>query len=469
MWKDTSLKIRLRIGKISLVFPKKAYELLESRFLLTSSVVENSYTSSDGSTTKMILRLFDGKRVEVVLMRYGAVELSSFPEHLQRRQKDGSVEFKSAKRATLCVSSQVGCRMACTFCATGTMGHVANLTSGEILEQLYHANKIEQVRNVVFMGMGEPLDNYDEVVEAIRGMKDVRRFNLAAQHISVSTVGVPKRIRQLANDARDVSLALSLHGASQELRCKLLPCARAYPLQRILDALDYFTARQKALSQSLYKNQLILIQYILIRDVNDTEKCAHQLLSLMTERKSYIMINLIPYNPTDSSSAFESPYETSNQESVDAFIEVLRTGGLRVSVRQELGQDIGGACGQLVNKNTGEGCALSLTDDAVCCSHNGLRSPLKETIQNSTVLDCSLSNMPGMDYEDDSSTTENGEDYQGCSDGEFCGLCIDKKKNVLSMGYDLLCGRRIRYASITCFTVCMLGLFVINRTKHKLR
>ena len=168
--------------------PKDALRLLEKEYSrpITSKVVKRS-DAADGSTTKLMIELQDGMCVESVIMRYGHVELDLFPEEEKRKNRllddhasdvasfNGEKLFKSNKRATLCISSQVGCSMGCTFCATGTMGLMANLTAGEILEQLYHASKIEKIRGIVFMGMGEPLDNYNAVITSINGMTDPAR------------------------------------------------------------------------------------------------------------------------------------------------------------------------------------------------------------------------------------------------------------------------------------------------------
>ena len=148
--------------------PKAALRVMNDEFVLTTSRVKSVNTSADSSTTKLLVELQDGKLVESVIMRYGCVQLANFPQEKLQKSETGDILFKSNQRATLCISSQVGCSMGCTFCATGTMGLTANLTAGEILEQLYHANQIETIRNVVFMGMGEPLDNYANVISAIR-------------------------------------------------------------------------------------------------------------------------------------------------------------------------------------------------------------------------------------------------------------------------------------------------------------
>jgi sorting nexin-8 len=202
-------------------------------FVTLTTRVQQAKTSSDGSTTKLIVELYDGQVVESVLMRY---------------------DLKGAGRASLCVSSQVGCAMGCTFCATGTMGLFGNLTSAEILEQMVHANhllaaeyeqrketsnkKMNAVRNVVFMGMGEPLDNYNNVVTACRAMMENKRWNLAHGRITISTVGLISQIRKLTKELPEVSLALSLHAPNQEARTAIVPTATRYPIESLIQALD---------------------------------------------------------------------------------------------------------------------------------------------------------------------------------------------------------------------------------------
>eukprot|EP00123_Amoebidium_parasiticum_P008171 comp18623_c0_seq2/m.20215 comp18623_c0_seq2/g.20215 ORF comp18623_c0_seq2/g.20215 comp18623_c0_seq2/m.20215 type:complete len:321 (-) comp18623_c0_seq2:177-1139(-) len=259
--------------------PKAALELLTTKFATTTSRVVKETTSSDRSTTKLLVELQDGKRVESVIMRYGDVELKSFPEEEKERLRKGEkLEFKSNKRATLCISSQVGCQMACTFCATGTMGLVGNLSSGEILEQLYHANKVEHIRNVVFMGMGEPLDNYDAVIGAVRAMTDTRRWGMATTRISISTVGVVPRIYKLMEDAPEISLALSLHAPNQDLRCRIVPSSKAWHIDRIMEAMDAYIDKQNSGKE---RKRHVMVEYVLIADVNDTVDVARQLGALL--------------------------------------------------------------------------------------------------------------------------------------------------------------------------------------------
>ena len=302
--------------------PRKAHAVL-SRFKITSTVSFRE-DSKDGTTTKLIVRLFDGLDVETVIMRYSGW-------------------------STVCVSSQVGCRMGCSFCATGTLGLKSSLTEGEILEQLWHANGVSPIRNVVFMGMGEPLDNYDEVVRAVKSM--VAKFGLSCGRITVSTVGVVPKMLQLVEDAPGVSLALSLHAPTQELRREIVPSAAAYPVSTLIDTAEKFIRQQQSLSRRNEKYQRVQIEYCLIAGVNDQAETATQLANLLKSR-DWVILNVIPYNPTLTPVACERGYSSPSQEAIEAFTDVLKASNVRVFVRQEMGQDISGACGQLVLKKT---------------------------------------------------------------------------------------------------------------------
>ena len=258
-----------------------------------------------------------------------------------------------SRRATVCVSSQVGCARGCTFCATGTMGALQQLSSAEILEQVWHAKTAlrlsdeegvagVEVRNIVFMGMGEPLDNMSEVLHALRGLTHQAMFDLGAKHITVSTVGATtSKIRQLADLAPKVKLALSLHGATQPLRQLLIPSATSMP--ELNAALDYH-ARTSGGG--------LCVEYLLIDDVNDADEHADELAAWCAEREREggghaAMVNLIPYNPTSAGDVrgFEPPTE----ERVAAFHARLRARGLSALVRwtSASGRDVDGACGQL--------------------------------------------------------------------------------------------------------------------------
>ncbi|BBN17167.1 23S rRNA (adenine2503-C2)-methyltransferase [Marchantia polymorpha subsp. ruderalis] len=301
--------------------PKAAYPLLRSHFKSTTSKLKVEHFSSDGTTVKLLIEMQNGQSVESVIMRHDATAglYAGGPR-------------QGSPRATLCVSSQVGCQMGCTFCATGTMGLKGNLSAGEIVEQLVHATRITPIRNIVFMGMGEPLNNYQAVVQAIKTMTG-HCFSVSPSHITLSTVGVIPRILSLATDLPGVNLALSLHAPTQELRCQIVPAARAYNLVKLMAAVDSYIGASK---------RKVFIEYIMIGDVNDSEELAHQVGALLQDRQ--VVLNLIPYNPTLT----KADYKASREESIHSFQKIIReVYNVRAIVRREMGQDIAGACGQL--------------------------------------------------------------------------------------------------------------------------
>ncbi|HEX6596260.1 MAG TPA: 23S rRNA (adenine(2503)-C(2))-methyltransferase RlmN [Acidimicrobiales bacterium] len=260
--------------------------------------------SDGGDTVKWLWGLADGAAVETVLMRY--------PD-----------------RATVCVSSQAGCAMGCSFCATGQAGFTRHLTAGEIVEQVVRASKEAKVTNLVFMGMGEPLANYDATWAAVARLHDDLGFG--ARHITVSTVGVVPGIRRLASERLPVNLAVSLHAANDELRDSLVPLNRRYPLRELMDACDaYLTAKGRRLS----------FEWALIDGVNDRPSDAAELAALADPLDAHV--NLIPLNPTPG-----YPTRGTPPRRVRAFRDRLRAAGVNATIRRNRGTDIDAACGQL--------------------------------------------------------------------------------------------------------------------------
>jgi 23S rRNA (adenine2503-C2)-methyltransferase len=286
-----------------------------------SEVVRSRYDFA----AKFRIRLHDGLEVESVLM----------PEE---------------DRLTICVSSQVGCRQGCRFCQTGRMGLVRNLTAGEIIAQLFLANKWAEsvqlaselatmrvphrITNVVFMGMGEPLDNLDEVVRSLNIMRDHFGFQLSLKRLSVSTAGHLEGIEKILNIEPNLSLALSLHSPDEQERSRLMPINRKWPLQTVLDTLKNYQTQRKS---------DFLIQYTLLAGTNDSADHAHKLAHLLGELK--VKINLIPFNPFD-----DVVYRPPTPEAIQEFRDILHSYGFRVLVRYSKGQDIRAACGQLIKK-----------------------------------------------------------------------------------------------------------------------
>lgn len=296
-----------------------------------TSRLESALTSRDGSTTKLLIRLHDGLAVESVVLR-----------HDSGAGRYGDGPRPGGKRGTLCVSSQVGCAMGCTFCATGTMGMVRNLSCGEIVEQALYALSHERshLRNAVFMGMGEPLNNYTAVCAAIRALTlQLSRggFGLGPSRITVSTVGVVPRMLSLATDLPGVRLALSLHAPEQEARRGIVPSAKTWELGQLLAAADSYEHKS---------GHAPLIEYVLLAGVNDSAHHARLLAELLGTRQW--TCNLIPYNSaTGSADVYAAPAA----EVIDAFQRTLRTQyGINVTVRRSMGRDVQGACGQLATQ-----------------------------------------------------------------------------------------------------------------------
>eukprot|EP01041_Mallomonas_annulata_P011374 gene11374-23807_t len=321
--------------------PKVVADGIRSNFVKFTTTIVEKLESARGDTTKLLIKLQDDHRIEAVIIRHNS--------HI-----------------TVCISSQVGCQMGCRFCATGTMGIIGDLTSSEILEQLIHANMISRIRNVVFMGMGEPLNNYENVKLAVEFMIDTKRFGLSPRHITVSTVGVVKNMYRLAEDLPSVHLALSLHAPNQELRVKIVPTASAYKIDQLMSAVDnHITLNSKPnKSKTLErykKSTCVMIEYILIKDVNDLPEHAHELGKLLYSRRAYIILNLIPYNPTNVTENYQAP----TRESIQQFFQICISNDYRIytRIRQEMGQDIAGACGQLALVNTSS--SKSSTSDMV--------------------------------------------------------------------------------------------------------
>lgn len=280
--------------------------LQENCKILTSEVVDKS-VAPDG-TTKILLRYADGEQVEAVMI-------------------------PSPKRKTACVSTQVGCAMRCKFCASGLDGVKRDLTAGEIVEQVLQLELAtgERISNVVFMGLGEPLANYDATVAAVRCLIDPLRADISARRITVSTSGLPEQISRLARENLPITLAISLHAPNDTLRKKLMPSAANYPIKELL----------KAAAEFFYsKKREVTLEYMLIADVNDSVDCAQEL----AEKASLLRcnINLIRYNPVAGLS-YKRPQETQ----VVKFAAVLESHGLNVNIRQSRGLESDAACGQL--------------------------------------------------------------------------------------------------------------------------
>ena len=303
---------------------------LSERFYLRSLTVARVEGSED-TTRKFLLKLNDGRFVETVLI----------PASL-------SPEGERSARQTLCVSSQVGCAYDCKFCASGLAGFTRNLTADEIVEQVVQVEKHsgKRVDNLVFMGMGEPLSNYTNVTKAITVLNGDWGIGIGARHITVSTSGLAPQIMKLADFPLQVRLAISLHGASDEVREKIMPVNRKYPLAELFSALDYWRTKKK---------QHITFEFILIEDVNDSEDQAHRLGQ--AARAQDAKVNLIPYNTVDG-----LEWKRPSERRQDMIRDVVAGYDVTVTLRREKGHDIAAACGQLRLK---EETALGIIESPV--------------------------------------------------------------------------------------------------------
>lgn len=285
---------------------------------LIDPVLKQRFVSKDG-TEKYLMELADGSLIECVLMRYRG-------------------DF-SKQRNTLCVSSQVGCAMGCVFCATGHQGFERNLSVAEILSEVYTANRIlgenekgQEIRNIVFMGMGEPFNNFDNVMKAIRILCHPNGMNLSPRRITISTCGVVPKLIEFADLNTDVGLAISLHASNNKDRDALMPVNHAYPLEALIGACHHYAD---------VTGKRISFEYALIENVNDQQKHVDELRKLLRGLDCHI--NVIPVNSVAHNKSLQRP----DKNHIHRFIEALRAAGIGASVRQEKGADINGACGQL--------------------------------------------------------------------------------------------------------------------------
>jgi len=288
---------------------------LADRFDILTSRVTRQSESRDGCI-KLLLELHDGRGVETVLI-------------------------PSAGRVTACLSTQAGCAMGCAFCASGLGGLDRNLTRGEILEQILHLRQVSgrRVSNVVFMGMGEPLANYDSTVAAIRAVIDPLRFGVSARRVTVSTVGLPRLILRLAREDMPITLAISLHAPHDSLRRRLIPAAGQYCIEELIAAAEEFHRRRK---------REITLEYVLLAGVNDSGLCAEALARIA--RRLRCNVNLIRYNPVAS-----LPYERPSKATVESFAAGLRHRGVNVQIRRSRGLQADAACGQLRRRDNADG------------------------------------------------------------------------------------------------------------------
>ncbi|MBE6132758.1 MAG: 23S rRNA (adenine(2503)-C(2))-methyltransferase RlmN [Erysipelotrichaceae bacterium] len=289
-------------------------EVLKEKYCLEKPKVFIKQIASDG-TIKLLLEMEDGAKIETVLMRYNY----------------GNVA---------CVSSQVGCSMGCSFCASGLLKKQRNLLPHEMVGEILVLNDLlkesnERVTHVVVMGTGEPFDNYDNVMDFVRIVNDQKAFAIGARHITVSTCGIPDKIIKYGQEGLQINLAISLHAPNNELRNRIMKINKAYPLEVLIPAVKKYIE---------LADRRVTYEYIMLKDVNDSLECAKELVELI--KPTYAYVNLIPYNPVD-----EHGYQRAENSKVKAFMDYLMKHGVTTTIRKEFGTDIDAACGQLRAKN----------------------------------------------------------------------------------------------------------------------
>ncbi len=299
-------------------FSKELRTALQEQVPWSSLTPRHVQESAQKDTIKTLFSTADGKSIEAVLMRH------------------------EGGRNTVCISSQVGCAMACTFCATGTMGLKRNLTAEEMVDQVLHYSRWlkernAHVTNVVFMGMGEPLNNLDEVMDAVRILNDQDGMCLGARHITISTCGLVPGIRRLAQEPIQINLAISLHSAVDATRSKIMPVNKAFPVEKLMQAVDEYAKRT---------NRKVFFEYLLLKGINDTKEEAEALAHLLQHNPRLFHVNLIKYHDTDM-------FTATQREERMSFMRRLQRLGVPVTHRISFGEDIDAACGQLaVNEET---------------------------------------------------------------------------------------------------------------------
>ncbi len=293
-------------------------KLLEEHFVIHTLEEEIKQESKDG-TIKYLFKLTDGNLIETVLMRFNY-------------------------GLSVCVTTQVGCNIGCSFCASGLLSKNRDLTSGEIVEQIMNVQKHldekdngERVSHIVVMGIGEPFDNFKNLMSFLSVMNDEEGLNIGARHITVSTSGLAHKIYEFADTGIQVNLAISIHAPNNELRTQIMKINKAFPLEKLMKAVDYYLEKT---------NRRITYEYIMLRDVNDHKKEALELAKLLYNHRHLAYVNLIPYNSVDE----HIQYKRSESDAIQAFFQTLKENGINCGVRWENGADIDAACGQLRSK-----------------------------------------------------------------------------------------------------------------------
>lgn len=292
--------------------------LLEENFVIHTLEEQVKQESTDG-TIKFLFKLADGNLIETVLMRFNY-------------------------GLSVCVTTQVGCNIGCTFCASGLLPKSRDLTAGEIAEQIMKVQahldaqaKDERVSHIVVMGIGEPFDNFTNLMDFLYVVNDDRGLNIGARHITVSTSGLAHKIYEFADTGIQVNLAISIHAPNNDLRTRIMKINKAFPIEKLMAAVDYYLEKT---------NRRITYEYIMLKDINDHKKEALELAKLLESSRHLAYVNLIPYNSVNE----HDQYQRSESTVIQTFFETLKSKGINCGVRWEQGADIDAACGQLRSK-----------------------------------------------------------------------------------------------------------------------
>ena len=299
--------------------PKQFRAFLSSEFKITSLRLNNEQSTDDNATTKILFGLEDGADIETVQMKY---DLDSDTNRLSHR-------------TTICISTQAGCAMQCIFCATGLQGLKRNLSTSEILEQVLYFSKMRKITNVVFMGMGEPLANYENTIRSIKWLIDENGFNLRQRGITISTVGLVDKIERLAQEKLQIGLTISLHAPNNELRKVLVPTNLKTTIDELIDAGKKY--------QEITRRR-VTFAYALMEGINDHEEHATELASKLVNTATHV--NLVPYNPINT-----EKLRRPSMNRINRFAKILNEQGVNTTIRHERGTEIAAACGQLNTSN----------------------------------------------------------------------------------------------------------------------
>ncbi|MFI3307485.1 MAG: 23S rRNA (adenine(2503)-C(2))-methyltransferase RlmN [Mycoplasmatota bacterium] len=285
---------------------KKTINDLNNDFYFSTLKLEQQQISKD--TNKYLFNLSDNNKIEAVLMKH---------------------DYGNS----LCISTQVGCNMGCAFCESGRLKKVRNLSASEMVLQILEIEKISELKinSIVLMGIGEPFDNYDSVIDFVDIINTGKGIDIGARHITISTCGIVPKIKEFSNYEKQVNLAISLHAPNDEIRNKIMPINKAYNIKELISALKEYIKKT---------NRRVTLEYILLDNINDTDKCAHELAKLIRGMNCYV--NLIPYNETT-----HIQFKKSSKEKIMNFYDILKKEKINVTIRREFGNEISGACGQL--------------------------------------------------------------------------------------------------------------------------